>query len=75
AITFTANIACLTLAWTLQANGGIDAGPGAFLLGSSLALAVGAASCLVMGLVIAFTRAHPILVAQSTLERNLMLKN
>ncbi|WP_219811832.1 hypothetical protein, partial [Mycobacterium marinum] len=29
AITFTANIAGLTLAWTLQANGGIDAGPSA----------------------------------------------
>ncbi|TBY10527.1 ABC transporter permease [Rhizobium laguerreae] len=65
AITFTANIAGLTLAWTLQANGGIDAGPGAFLLGSALALAVGAASGLVMGLVIAFTRAHPILVSLS----------
>lgn len=65
AITFTANIAGLTLAWTLQANGGIDAGPGAFVLGSVLALAVGAASGLVMGLVIAFTRAHPILVSLS----------
>ena len=27
AITFTANIAGLTLAWVLQANGGVDAGP------------------------------------------------
>ncbi|HEV7249614.1 MAG TPA: ABC transporter permease [Shinella sp.] len=65
AITFTANIAGLTLAWVLQANGGADAGPGAFLLGSLLALGVGAASGLVMGLVIAFTRAHPILVSLS----------
>jgi simple sugar transport system permease protein len=65
AITFTANMAGLTLAWVLQANGGVDAGPGAFLLGSLLALGVGAASGLVMGLVIAFTRAHPILVSLS----------
>lgn len=65
AITFTANIAGLTLAWVLQANGGIDAGPMAFLLGSLLAVGVGAASGLVMGLVIAFTRAHPILVSLS----------
>ncbi|RKE83392.1 ABC transporter permease [Rhizobium sp. AG855] len=65
AITFTANIAGLTLAWVLQANGGIDAGPAAFVLGSVLAIGVGAASGLVMGLVIAFTRAHPILVSLS----------
>ncbi|MDH4440716.1 MAG: ABC transporter permease [Rhizobium sp.] len=65
AITFTANIAGLTLAWVLQANGGVDAGPMAFLLGSVLAVGVGAASGLVMGLVIAFTRAHPILVSLS----------
>ncbi|PYB72418.1 ABC transporter permease [Rhizobium wuzhouense] len=65
AITFTANIAGLTLAWVLQANGGIDAGPAAFVLGSMLAIGVGAASGLVMGLVIAFTRAHPILVSLS----------
>jgi simple sugar transport system permease protein len=65
AITFTANMAGLILAWVLQANGGIDAGPMAFLLGSVLAVGVGAASGLVMGLVIAFTRAHPILVSLS----------
>jgi len=65
AITFTANIAGLTLAWTLQTHGGADAGPGAFLVGSCLALIVGALSGLVMGLVIAFTRAHPILVSLS----------
>ncbi len=65
AITFTANVAGLTLAWVLQADGGVDSGPGAFLLGSLLALGVGAASGLVMGLVIAFTRAHPILVSLS----------
>lgn len=65
AITFTANIAGLTLAWVLQAHGGADAGPMAFLLGSALAVGAGAASGLVMGLVIAFTRAHPILVSLS----------
>jgi len=65
AITFTANIAGLTLAWVLQANGGVDAGVGAFLLGSILAIGVGAASGLVMGLVIAYTKAHPILVSLS----------
>jgi simple sugar transport system permease protein len=65
AITFTANIAGLTLAWVLHANGGIDAGPMAFLLGSVLAVCVGMASGLVMGVVIAFTRAHPILVSLS----------
>ncbi|KOF16813.1 sugar ABC transporter permease [Ensifer adhaerens] len=65
AVTFTANIAGLTLAWVLQANGGADAGAGAFALGCILAVIVGAASGIVMGLVIAFTRAHPILVSLS----------
>lgn len=65
AVTFTANIAGLTLAWVLQANGGADAGAGAFALGCVLAVMVGAASGVVMGLVIAFTRAHPILVSLS----------
>ncbi len=65
AVTFTANIAGLTLAWVLQANGGADAGAGAFAIGCILAVMVGAASGVVMGLVIAFTRAHPILVSLS----------
>lgn len=65
AVTFTANIAGLTLAWVLQANGGAEAGAGAFALGCVLAVMVGAASGVVMGLVIAFTRAHPILVSLS----------
>ncbi|MDX3924806.1 MAG: ABC transporter permease [Shinella sp.] len=65
AITFTANIAGLTVAWVLQANGGADAGPAAFALGAALAVAAGAASGTVMGLVIAYTRAHPILVSLS----------
>ena len=37
AVTFTANLSGLTLAWVLQANGGPDAGILAFLLGSLLA--------------------------------------
>ena len=65
AITFTANIAGLTVAWVLQANGGVDAGIGAFIIGSILALGVGALTGVVMGLVIAYTRAHPILVSLS----------
>jgi simple sugar transport system permease protein len=65
AITFTANIAGLTAAWILQKYGGADAGPFAFFLGCLLAIGVGAASGLVMGLVIAYTRAHPILVSLS----------
>ena len=65
AITFTANIAGLTLAWVLKSQGGVDAGVGAFILGSVLAIGVGALSGLVMGLVIAYTRAHPILVSLS----------
>ncbi|WP_341487718.1 ABC transporter permease [Pararhizobium sp. A13] len=65
AITFTANIAGLTVAWVLQQNGGVDAGPFAFLLGCVLGIGVGALSGVVMGLVIAYTRAHPILVSLS----------
>ncbi|TIL80349.1 MAG: ABC transporter permease, partial [Mesorhizobium sp.] len=65
AITFTANMAGLTLAWVLQSQGGVEAGIGAFLLGSALAIAVGALSGLIMGLVIAYTKAHPILVSLS----------
>ncbi|HMF68113.1 MAG TPA: ABC transporter permease, partial [Phyllobacterium sp.] len=65
AITFTANLAGLTVAWVLQANGGIDAGMASFILGCILAIAVGAATGVVMGLVIAYTRAHPILVSLS----------
>lgn len=65
AITFTANIAGLTLAWVLQSQGGVQAGPGAFVIGVVLALAVGGASGLIMGLVIAYTKAHPILVSLS----------
>ena len=41
AITFTANLAGLTVAWVLQVNGGVDAGMASFVLGCILAIAVG----------------------------------
>lgn len=63
AITFTANISGLTLAWILHQNGGVDAGPVAFVLGSFAAILVGALSGMIMGLVIAYIGAHPILVS------------
>jgi simple sugar transport system permease protein len=63
AITTTANMAGLTLAWVLLANGGPAAGPGALILGCLAALAVGALAGAVMGAVIAWVGAHPILVS------------
>ncbi len=65
AIIYTANICGLTLAWVLKTQGGVDAGLGAFALGATAALGVGATAGLVMGLVIAYTGAHPILVSLS----------
>jgi simple sugar transport system permease protein len=64
-VTFTANICGLTLAWVLHAYGGMDAGPMVFMVGALAALCVGAATGLIMGTVIAFTGAHPILVSLS----------
>ena len=52
-----------TLAWILIEMGGPDAGIGALVLGIVAALLVGAAAGLGMGLVIAYTGAHPILVS------------
>src|SRR3954469_7074363 len=49
AVTFTANICGLTLAWVLHSNGGPDAGVFAFLLGAALAIGVGTASGMVIG--------------------------
>lgn len=63
AITFTANISGLTLAWVLQANGGVDAPTSAFIIGVIAALAVGTLAGFVMGVVIAYVGAHPILVS------------
>lgn len=65
AVTFTANMAGLTVAWILQANGGVEASPAIFLVAVIAAIAVGALAGFVMGVVIAFTRAHPILVSLS----------
>lgn len=65
AITFTANISGLVLAWVLQANGGAEAGMAAFLMGALAAVAVGALVGWVMGAIIAYTGAHPILVSLS----------
>jgi len=63
AIIYTANLSGLTLAWILNQNGGVHAGAPAFLMGSAAALSVGAASGGVMGLVIAYLGAHPILAS------------
>ena len=63
AIVYTANLSGLTLAWVLNSYGGVDAGPGAFVMGSILALGVGSLVGLIEGLVIAFSGAHPILVS------------
>lgn len=63
AVIFTANISGLALAWTLITFGGPEGGIGALVLGMAAALAVGAASGWVMGVVIAYTGAHPILVS------------
>ncbi|MEP7241667.1 MAG: ABC transporter permease [Devosia sp.] len=64
-VTFTANLCGLTLAWFLHVNGGPEAGVLAFVVGSVLAVGVGTATGLVMGPVIAYTGAHPILVSLS----------
>jgi simple sugar transport system permease protein len=63
AIIYTANICGLTLAWVLHLYGGPDAPMWAFALGAGAALAVGALAGCVMGLVVAYIGAHPILVS------------
>ncbi|NKX38772.1 ABC transporter permease [Tritonibacter mobilis] len=63
AIVFTANICGLTLAWTIMQFGGAEAGIGAFILGCTLALLVGALAGAAMGAVVAYVGAHPILVS------------
>ena len=63
AVIFTANISGLALAWTMITFGGTEGGTVALALGMAAALAVGAASGWVMGVVIAYTGAHPILVS------------
>lgn len=63
AIIYTANMAGLTLAFVLKQYGGVDAGFLPFVLGSVLALGVGATAGAMMGVVIAYIGAHPILVS------------
>ncbi len=67
AITFTANLSGLAMAGVIQSHGGVDAGSGAILLGAVAALATGAVVGWLMGTVIAYTGAHPILVSLSTM--------
>jgi len=63
AIIYTANISGLTLAWILNQSGGVHASVSVFIAGSAAALAVGAGSGAIMGAVIAYVGAHPILVS------------
>ncbi|MEM7024704.1 MAG: ABC transporter permease [Pseudomonadota bacterium] len=63
AITFMANICGLTMAWVLQSLGGPDAGALAFLIAVLAALGVGALIGWLMGVIVAYTNAHPILVS------------
>lgn len=65
AITFTANLSGLAMAWMLQAHGGVDAGFVPIVLGILAALATGALVGWIMGMIIAYTGAHPILVSLS----------
>ncbi len=64
-ITFAANLSGLAAAWVLQAHGGVNAPPSAFLLACLAALLTGAAAGALTGAAIAYTRAHPILVTLS----------
>jgi simple sugar transport system permease protein len=63
AVTFIANIAGLTMAWILQSFGGPEAGTLAFLLAVVAALGIGALIGWLMGVIVAYTNAHPILVS------------
>ncbi|MFV0382572.1 ABC transporter permease [Paracoccus sp. (in: a-proteobacteria)] len=63
AIIYTANISGLALAWVLLQAGGPEAGAFAIILGALAALAVGTLAGAVMGAVIAYVGAHPILVS------------
>jgi simple sugar transport system permease protein len=65
AITFTANLSGLAMAYVLQTHGGVDAGVGSFVVGVVAALATGAIVGWLMGTIIAHTGAHPILVSLS----------
>ena len=63
AVTYTANMSGLTLAWVLLQFGGKDAGLGALVLGCLAAVAVGMLAGAIIGFVVAYVGAHPILVS------------
>ncbi|MEZ5936505.1 MAG: ABC transporter permease [Alphaproteobacteria bacterium] len=63
AITFIANIAGLTMAWVLQSLGGPEAGSLAFIIAIIAALGIGTLIGWLMGLIVAYSNAHPILVS------------
>ena len=65
AVTFTANLAGLAMAYVLQTQGGVDAGLVAVVLGMLAALATGALVGWLLGTIIAYTGVHPILVSLS----------
>lgn len=65
AITFTANLSGLAMAAVLHSFGAAHAGPLAIALGVMAALATGALVGWLMGVIIATTGAHPILVSLS----------
>lgn len=67
AATFTANMAGLAMAWVIQSHGGVDASLGVVLLGILAALATGAAAGAMIGAIIAYTGASPILVSLSAM--------
>lgn len=63
AITFSANISGLVLAWVIMWGGGGDAGVATLVLAMLAAIASGAIIGWVLGAVIAYTGAHPILAS------------
>jgi simple sugar transport system permease protein len=63
AVTYTANMSGLTLAWILLQFGGKEAGVGALVLGCLAAIAVGMLAGAIIGFVVAYVGAHPILVS------------
>ena len=63
AIIYTANMSGLTLAWILLQFGGPEAGLGAMILGCAAAIAVGMLAGAIIGAIVAYVGAHPILVS------------
>src|SRR6056300_368577 len=63
AIIYQANLCGLTLAWVLNMDGGVDASITTFIIGVGASILVGAITGLIMGVVISYIGAHPILVS------------